>query len=63
MRYLCRGFGAYEGVVAWSRVVAPVVDTQERVHVFNHSTEMCSGSEAGSYLRLIATCLTQLKAQ
>ena len=24
---------------------------------------MCSGSEAGSYLRLIASCITQLKAQ
>ena len=24
---------------------------------------MCSGSEAGSYLRLIDSCLTQLKAQ
>jgi len=29
----------------------------------NHSTEMCSGSEAGSYLRLIGSCITQLKAQ
>jgi len=28
-----------------------------------HSTEMCSGSEAGSYLRLIDSCITQLKAQ
>ena len=26
----------------------------------NHSTEMCSGSEAGSYLRLIDSCITQL---
>jgi len=26
-------------------------------------TEMCSGSEAGSYLRLIDVCITQLKAQ
>ena len=26
-------------------------------------TEMCSGSEAGSYLRLIDSCVTQLKAQ
>ena len=24
---------------------------------------MCSGSEAGSYLRLIDSCITQLKAQ
>jgi len=26
-------------------------------------TWMCSGSEAGSYLRLIGSCITQLKAQ
>jgi len=26
-------------------------------------TEMCSGSEAGSYWRLIDSCITQLKAQ
>jgi len=29
----------------------------------NHFTEMCSGSEAGSSLRPIYTCITQLKAQ
>jgi len=29
----------------------------------NHSTEMCSGSEAGSYFRLIDSSDTQLKAQ
>jgi len=29
----------------------------------NHCTEMCSGSEAGSYLRLIDSCITQLIAQ
>ena len=29
----------------------------------NHFTEMCSGSEAGSYLRLMDSCTTQLKAQ
>ena len=28
----------------------------------NHFTEMCSGSEAGSYLRLIDSCITELKA-
>ena len=27
------------------------------------STEMCSVSQAGSYLRLIDSCITQLKAQ
>ena len=26
-------------------------------------TEMCSGSEAGSYLRLVDSCITQRKAQ
>jgi len=29
----------------------------------NHFTELCSGSETGSYLRLIGSCVTQLKAQ
>jgi len=29
----------------------------------NHFTEMCCGSEAGSYLRRIDSCITQLKAQ
>jgi len=29
----------------------------------NCFTEMCSGSEAGSYLRLIDSCITQIKAQ
>jgi len=29
----------------------------------NYFTEMCSGSEAGSYLRLVDSCITQLKAQ
>jgi len=29
----------------------------------NYFTEMCSGSEAGSYLRLIDSCIPQLKAQ
>ena len=30
---------------------------------YNHFTEMCSGSEAGLHLRLIDSCITQLKAQ
>jgi len=29
----------------------------------NHFTEMCCGTEVGSYLRLIGSCVTQLKAQ
>ena len=28
-----------------------------------HFTEICCGAEAGSYLRLIDSCITQLKAQ
>ena len=32
-------------------------------HRSHYFTEMCSGSEAGSYLRLIDSCITQLKAQ
>ena len=28
-----------------------------------HFTEMCCGNEAGSYVRLIDSCITQLKAQ
>jgi len=27
------------------------------------STEMCCGTEAGPYLRLMDSCITQLKAQ
>ena len=29
----------------------------------SHLTQICSGSEAGSYLRLIDSCITQLNAQ
>ena len=29
----------------------------------NHLTEMCSSSEAGLYLMLIDSCITQLEAQ
>ena len=31
--------------------------------VWNFGLSMCSGSEVGSYLRLIDACITQLKAQ
>ena len=31
--------------------------------LLGNSTEICGGSEAGSYLRLIDSCITQLKAQ
>ena len=39
---------SYEGVVGGGA-------TQNLFH-----TEMCSGSEAGSYLRLVDICITQL---
>jgi len=29
----------------------------------DHFTEMCCGTEAGSYLRRIDSCISQLKAQ
>ena len=32
-------------------------------HEHEHFTEMCFGTEAGSSLRLIDSCITQLKAQ
>ena len=34
-----------------------------RVHETQGLVVMCSGSEAGSYLRLIDSCITQIKAQ
>ena len=34
-----------------------------RVSAHLHFTEMCSGSETVAYLRLIDSCITQLKAQ
>ena len=34
-----------------------------RANMANHFTEMCSGSETVAYLRLIDSCITQLKAQ
>ena len=46
---------------------APVHAVRHDLHTSqfknNHSTEMCSSSEAGSYVRLIDSCITQLKAQ
>jgi len=33
---------------------------QEVAHSLNYFTEMCSGSETGSYLRLIYVCITKL---
>ena len=37
--------------------------TQRHGHLGNYLTEMCIGSESGSYLRPIDSCITQLKAQ
>ena len=32
------------------------------IRALRYFTELCSGSEAGSYLRLIDLCITQLSA-
>ena len=34
-----------------------------RVYGLGFKVEMCCGTEAGSYLRLVDSCITQLKAQ
>jgi len=44
-------------------LVNHIVGHGEGVLENNYFTETCSGSEAGSYLRLIDSCITQLKAQ
>jgi len=46
-----------------SRTSSTLAERVRICHDNNHFTEMCSGSEAGSYLRLIDSCITQLKAQ
>jgi len=43
--------------------VGAAVDCTKGQFKNSHFTEMCSGSEAGSYLRLVDSCITQLKAQ
>ena len=47
------------------RAYPPPVDPEAGLSSLknNHFTEMCCGTEAGSYLRLIDSCITQLKAQ
>ena len=45
----------------WSHLMSES-DTRSN-EIPNHFTEMCSGSEAGSYLRLIDSCITQREAQ
>jgi len=41
-----------------------LLELHDRLGTHLHSfTEMCSGSEAGSYLRRIHSCITQLKAE
>jgi len=49
----------------FSSIMMFILVHPSRVSVGNHTTlsEMCSGSEAGSYLMLIDSCITQLKAQ
>ena len=47
-------------VVAVAAVVASVFCVWLRL---DHSTELCCGTEAGSYLRPIDSCITQIKAQ
>ena len=41
----------------------PHLESTPRTMVNNHFTEMCGGTEASSYLRLIDSFITQLKAQ
>ena len=45
--------------VDWAKDAGP----GKRLALNNHFTEMCSGSEVGSYLRPMDSCITQLKAQ
>ena len=42
------------------RIVQPTEAGRGSDCVNNYFTEMCSGSETGSYLRLIDMCITQL---
>ena len=42
------------------RVIKRIRPTKTLLH---HSTEILCGTEAGSYLRLIDSCIAQLKAQ
>ena len=48
--------GHLPGVVLHVPAESPLVTPKEN----NYSTEMCSGSEAGSYLSLTDFCITQL---
>ena len=40
----------------------PGLDAEGEIALDDDESVMCSGSEAGSYLRLIDSCITQLKA-
>ena len=44
-----------QDVASWLGIGTSVLQFEN-----NHFTEMCSGSEADSYLRLIDFCITQL---
>ena len=46
-----------------SRSITCCSTVHETLGKNNHLTEMCSGSEAGSYSRRIDVCISQLKAQ
>ena len=42
---------------------SPISNFSNEKYVPHSHSRMCSGSEAGSYARLIASCITQLKSQ
>jgi len=54
------GWGRGEGSASVSISVQAVLNWYSSQFKNNHFTEMCSGTEAGSYLRLIDPCITQL---
>ena len=47
----------------WTPVLALVLPAHSSQFENNHFTEICCGTEAGSCLRLIDSCITPLKAQ
>ena len=56
---LLQAVRAASGPLAGHWVLVRALSIQE----FSEWSEMCCGTEAGSYLRLIDSCITQLKAQ
>ena len=53
---VCRSFVLLRGQQMQNRLTKP---KPVGMGFYNYFTEMCSGSEAGSYLRLIDLCITQ----